>query len=155
VHSDQSNAALANLKMSALLIPWIKSNNNVHEEIIKWSHDNAECEICLPVIKDLEWKMLMPHCLAVKTKIEQVVTIDAHRWGPSLFRVFSRTTSACLQMIWDIVIVNEDPQETAEDFETILHSFIASHSTADDQHELLTQLQNPSRFNPCTVACAK
>jgi hypothetical protein len=84
VHSDQSNAALANLKMSTLLIPWIKSNNDVHEGTIKWSHDDAECEICSAVLEDLELKMLMPHCLAVKTKIEQVVTIDAHL-GPSLF----------------------------------------------------------------------
>jgi hypothetical protein len=69
VHSDQSNTALANLKMSALLIPWIKSTNNVHEETInKWSHDNTKHEICSAVLEDLKSKMLMPHCLAVKTE---------------------------------------------------------------------------------------
>jgi hypothetical protein len=64
--------------MNTLLIPWIKSTNNVHKETIKWSHGNAKHEICTPVLGDLELKALMPHCLAVKSKIEQVVTVDAH-----------------------------------------------------------------------------
>jgi hypothetical protein len=37
--------------------------------------------------EDLELNVWMRHCLAVKTKIEQVVTIDAHL-GPSLFEAF-------------------------------------------------------------------
>jgi hypothetical protein len=63
--------------MSALLISWIKSTTNGHEETIKWSHGNTKYETHSPVLEDLELKVLMPHCLAVKTKIEQVVTIDA------------------------------------------------------------------------------
>jgi hypothetical protein len=77
--------------------------------------------------------------------------------------VFPRTTSAALRTIWDIIIVDEDPQETIEDFETSICSFIASHSTADDQHELLTQIHNPnkpqeikkSRLNLFVIACVK
>jgi hypothetical protein len=86
----------------------------------------------------------MPHCLAVNIKIEQVMTVDAHL-GPSLFRVFPRTMSTVLPTTWDVIIVDEDPQEIVEDFETSIGSFIASHSTADDQHELLTQLQSPRK----------
>jgi hypothetical protein len=70
------------------------------------------------------------------------MTVDAHL-GPSLFRAFPRTTSIVLRTTWDIIVVDEDPQETTEDFETSIRSFIASHLTVDDQHELLTQLQNP------------
>jgi hypothetical protein len=71
--------------MSRLLIPWTKSTNNVHEETIKWSQGNAKHETCSPVLEDLELKALMPRCLDVKIKVEQVVTIVAHL-GPSLFR---------------------------------------------------------------------
>jgi hypothetical protein len=70
--------------MSTLLIPWTKFTNNVHKETIKWSHCDTKHETCSPILEDLESKALMPHCLAVKTKVAQVVTIDAHL-GPSLF----------------------------------------------------------------------
>jgi hypothetical protein len=141
-HSDQSNAALANLTMSALLVPWTKSTNNVDKETIKWSHGNTKHETCSPVLEDLELKMLMP--LPVKTKIEQVMTVDAHL-GPSLFGAFPRTMSTALRTAWDVIVADQDPEDVVEGFEVSIHSFIASHSTAEDQHELLSQLQNPHK----------
>jgi hypothetical protein len=48
------------LKMNTLLIPWIKSTNNVHKETIKqWSCGNAKHEICTPVLGDLELSALL------------------------------------------------------------------------------------------------
>jgi hypothetical protein len=88
--------------------------------------------------RDLELKALMPHCLDVKTKVEQVMTIDAHL-GPSLFQVFP------LRTVWDVIIADEDPDETVECFEESVRSFVGSHSAAEDQHELLTQLQHPHK----------
>jgi hypothetical protein len=80
--------SLQDLKMSiTLTIPWIKSANDVHEVIIKWSRDNAKCEMCSALLEDLELKTLMPHCLAVKTQINQVVTIDAI-WVHRCFECF-------------------------------------------------------------------
>jgi hypothetical protein len=68
--------------------------------------------------------MLVPHCLAIKTKIEKVLTVDAHL-GPSLFRAFPRTMpTGVLRTTWDVIIVDEDLQETVED--ASVRSFIAS-----------------------------
>jgi hypothetical protein len=53
--------------------------------------------------------------------------------------------STMLRTVWDIIVTDEDPDETVEGFEESVRSFVASHSMAEDQHELLTQLQNPHR----------
>jgi hypothetical protein len=67
-HSDQSNAARANLTMSTLLIPWKKSTSKEHADAIKWSHGDAKHEIFIPVLllEDLELMFLLPHCLETK-----------------------------------------------------------------------------------------
>jgi hypothetical protein len=50
-----------------------------------------------------------------------------------------------LQTVRDVIVADEDPDETVEGFEESVRSFVASHSAAEDQHELLTQLQNPHK----------
>jgi hypothetical protein len=106
----------------------------------------------------------MPHCLDVKAKIEQLVTNDAHV-GSSLFRVFPRTILSVLRTIWEIIINDEDPQEDIAGFENCIRIFIASHSTAEDCHELpcftppassvlLTNLEK-LWCNLFTIACAR
>jgi hypothetical protein len=111
----------------------------------KWSHGNTKYKIYTPVLfEDLEFKVLILHCLDVKTKIEQVTTNNASL-GPSLFRVFPRTiySSVLPATIWDIIIADENPQENLQDFNRSIRSFIASHSMAEDCHELISQLQSP------------
>jgi hypothetical protein len=51
----------------------------------------------------------------------------------------------------NIIISDEDPDETVEGFEASIRSFVASHSAAEDQHELLTQLQNPHKSREIKV----
>jgi hypothetical protein len=70
--------------MSTLLFPWKKNKTDAHVETIKWSHGNSKYEIYVPILEDLELKLLLPHCLDVKAKVEQVVQANAHL-GPSLF----------------------------------------------------------------------
>jgi hypothetical protein len=130
--------------MSTLLFPWKKSNSDAHVETIKWSHGNSKYEIYVPILEDLELKRLLPHCLDVKTKVEQVVQTNAHL-GPSLFRVFPRTISSVLRTIWDIIIADENPQENIAGFEDCICSFIALHLTAEDRHELVLQLRSPHK----------
>jgi hypothetical protein len=130
--------------MSTLLIPWKKPTTTSHVETIKWSHGNSKYEIYVPVLEDLELMVLVPHCLDVKAKIEQVVSNNAHV-GPSLFRVFPRTISFVLRTIWDLIINDEQPPETVAGFDTCIRSFIASHSTAEDRDELVSQLRSPHK----------
>jgi hypothetical protein len=67
-------------------------------------------------------KKIKQHCLALKKKIKQVVTIVAHL-DQSLFRAFPRMTSTALQMTWDIVIADEDLDESVEGLKQM---FVAS-----------------------------
>jgi hypothetical protein len=70
-----------------LLIPWKKFTSDAHVKTIKWSHGNSKYEIYISVLEDIELKCVLPHCMDVRTKIEQVVSTEAHL-APSLFRVF-------------------------------------------------------------------
>jgi hypothetical protein len=55
------------------------------------------------------------------------------------------TVSMVLRTIWDIIIEDQDPEETIEGLENCLRDFIASHSTAEDCHELVSQLRSPHK----------
>jgi hypothetical protein len=117
-HPDLSNTAPTNLTMSALLIPWKKSTSKEHAGTIKWSH----------ILEDLELMFPLPHHLEAKEKI-------------GLF--FPRTVSTVLRTIWDMIIVDEAPAETVAAFDQCLHNYIGSHSTAEDCHDLVSQLRAP------------
>jgi hypothetical protein len=95
----------------------------------------------------------------VRTKIEQVVSTEAHL-APSLFRMFPRTISNVLRTIWEVILQDEDHEETVNGFERCILAFLASHATVEDHYELVAQLRSPqnqerSRFNPFIIACAK
>jgi hypothetical protein len=128
---------------STLLIPWEKSKIKEHAETIKWSRGNTKYEIYIPVLEDLELMFLLPHCLDAKEKIEQVVS-DLHL-GSALFQVFPPTISTVLKTIWVTIIHDEHPAETAEAFNQCLRTFIGSHSTEEDRHDLVTQLRAPRK----------
>jgi hypothetical protein len=55
-------------------------------------HDLFDLELECDAVRHQYFQLeaLTPHCVAVKTKIEQVVTVYAHL-GPSLFRVYADT----------------------------------------------------------------
>jgi hypothetical protein len=107
-------------------------------ECLKWSHGNTKYEIFISILDNLELMFLLPHCLDAKEKIQQVVS-DAHL-GQALFRVFPRTISTVLRTIWDIILQDQQPAETEAAFDLCLRSFIDSHSTTDDRHDLINQL---------------
>jgi hypothetical protein len=131
--------------MSILIIPWKKTTSEGQQmETIKWTHVNSRYEIHAPVLEVLELSTLLPHCLEIKAKIESVVTTVAHI-GPSLFRVFPRTISIVLRSIWDIIIHDDNPNETVNDFDTTIRTFISSHATPEDRHELVQQLRSPRK----------
>ena len=93
---------------------------------------------------ELSVLILLLRCLEVKTKIEQVMSNNAHL-GPSLFRALPRTVSSVLRTTWDAIIADENPKENLKHFEVCICSFIASHSTTEDHHELTSQLQSPHK----------
>jgi hypothetical protein len=111
---------------------------------IKWLQGISKYEIYISVLEDIELKCVLPHCLDVRTKIEKLVSTEAHL-APSLFRVFPRTISNVLRTIWDIILQDEDHEETVDGFEICIHAFLASHSTVEDRHELVTQLRSPHK----------
>jgi hypothetical protein len=124
------------------LIPWTKYNSDAHVETIKWSQGNSKYEIYILVLEDIELKCVLPHCMDVRTKVEQVVSAEAHL-APSLFRVFPRIISNVLRTIgtiWEAILQDEDHKETVNGFEICILAFLASHATVEDRHELVTQL---------------
>jgi transposase InsO family protein len=127
-----------------IIIPWKKTVSDTQVETIKWTHVNARYEIHAQVLENLELSSLLPHCLEIKAKIESVVTTAAHI-GPSLFRVFPRTISMVLRSIWDIIVEDDQPNETIDDFDATIRTFIASHATPEDRHELVQQLRSPRK----------
>jgi hypothetical protein len=120
------------------VLPWKKPVTSDHVECLKWSHGDTKYEIFISILDNLELMFLSPHCLDAKEKIEQVVS-DAHL-SQALFRVFPRTVSTVLRTIWDIMLQDQQPAETEAAFDLCLRSFIDSHSTTDDRHDLINQL---------------
>jgi hypothetical protein len=129
-----------------LLIPWKKFTSDAHAETIKWSQGNSKYEIYISVLEDIELKCVLPHCMDdVRTKIEQVVSTEAHL-SPSLFRVFPRTISNVLRTIWEVLLQDEDhDKETVNGFERCILAFLASHATVEDRYEIVAQLRSPQK----------
>ena len=51
-----------------------------------------------------------------------------------------------LRTSWQQALVDDPPgEETPETFATALRSFIASHATSEDRHELVQQLRTPKK----------
>jgi hypothetical protein len=132
------------MSTTTLLIPWKKSTSDTHVETIKWSQGNSKYEIYISVLEDNELKCVLPHCMDVRTKIEQVVSTEAHL-APSLFRVFPRTISNVLRTIWEVLLQDEDHEETVNGFERCILAFLASHATIEDPYELVAQLRSPQK----------
>jgi hypothetical protein len=122
----------------------VKPKNNGYAEAIKWQQDNARYEIHSWTLKDMEMDTLLPHCLEVRRKILAVSSVKAHQ-GPSQFCVFPRTLSTVLQFIWDVIIDVRDYNKDADGFDEALLTFIASHCTAEDCHDLVQQLRKPHK----------
>jgi hypothetical protein len=69
--------------------------------------------------------------------------------------VFPHTISSVLRTIWDLIIADENPQENIAGFEGCIRSFIASHLTAEDRHELVLQLRSPHKPREILVYCLR
>jgi hypothetical protein len=132
------------------VMPWVKPKNDGYAEAIKWQQENARYKIYSWIIEDMEMDTLLPHCLEVRRKILAVSSLEAHQ-GPSQFRVFPRTLSMVLQSIWDVIIDVRDFNEDTDGFDEALLTFIASHCTAEDRHNLVQQLRIPHK--PREVNC--
>lgn len=127
--------------MAGELFPF-KIEDRAKPETVKWRQQNTNYEIHTTLLEDLDVSLLLPHCINVRDKIDTVVTNNNHR-AVSFFTVFPRTISRVLRSMWNIIV--QDMDFTTENFDQALRTFIAGHSTPEDQHELLQQLRNPRK----------
>ena len=130
--------------MSTPLIDWKKKTPNGRDEAIKWQIANSKYEIHTPELSDLDIAVFLPHCLDVRNKIVSAVSAENHK-APSLFRVFPRTISPVLRSIWDNLVEGAPNNATELAFNGCLLDFIAVHVTAEDRHDLLTQLRSANK----------
>jgi hypothetical protein len=128
------------------IMPWAKTKSESYAESIKWNQGNARYEIHSQILEDMDLDVLVPHCLEVRRKIQAVTNVEAHL-GSAYFRVFPRTLSTVLQSsaIWDVIVEADNPDESQDGFDATLQTFIASHCTAEDRHELVQQLCHPHK----------
>ena len=130
--------------MSTPLIDWKKKTPNGRDEAIKWQIANSKYEIHTPELSDLDIAVFLPHCLDVRNKIVSAVSAENHK-APSLFRVFPCTISPVLRSIWDNLVEGAPNDASELDFNGCLLDFIAVHVTAEDRHDLLTQLRSANK----------
>ena len=128
------------------LFPWAVSKSGTPPSAIKWSVHNSRYEIHAHTLDGLEVALLLPHCLVFKTKVKQAVSSESH-YAISFFCVFPRTLSEPLLAIWQQIIadLSTDDQSTVAGFDTALKSFIATHVTDEDRHDLTQQLRLPKK----------
>ena len=127
-----------------ILIDWKKKTPNSRDETIKWQIANSKYEIHTPELNDLDIAVFLPHCLDVRNKVISAVAAENHK-AASLFRVFPRTISPVLRSIWDNIVEGAPNDATEQDFHGCLMDFIAVHVTAEDRHDLLSQLRSASK----------
>ena len=126
------------------VFPLQVETNDEYPQAIKWTIVNTKYEIYVPTLKEFSVAALLPHCLDVKSKIDAVVSTEAHR-APSYFRVLPRTVSTVLQAIWEQLLGEDDaPAQDQDGFASNVRRLVALHCTEDDRYELAQQLRNPS-----------
>jgi len=129
--------------LTPVLFPWITPEEG-RTVAIKWQQVSARYEIVTPILEDVVLEKLLPHCLAIKSKIKTTVAIAAHT-GPSYFRVFPRTISPVLKQDWTQLLQDHLQPETEAGFSAALRQLILDHCTAEDQHKLSQQLSSPKK----------
>jgi len=129
--------------------PFTKDHTERRSEAVKWQQGNAKYEVYAPTLDTAELSVLVPHCIETKNKVRKVVSNEAHL-GPSYFKVFARTLSITLAAIWS-QLVQDQREDSAEEFDATLQDFIGCHATAEDRHDLVAQLMKPTKPRNVTV----
>ena len=118
-----------------------------YSETIKWRQANTSYEIHTTILDSLDLLDLVPHCMSIRTKVDNTVSTVAHK-GPSFYRVFPRTLSLTMRSVWDQLMADSDADpdvdnnETPANFDARLRDFIAAHATAEDRYDLVQELRN-------------
>eukprot|EP00543_Licmophora_paradoxa_P007499 CAMPEP_0202452314 /NCGR_PEP_ID=MMETSP1360-20130828/10554_1 /ASSEMBLY_ACC=CAM_ASM_000848 /TAXON_ID=515479 /ORGANISM="Licmophora paradoxa, Strain CCMP2313" /LENGTH=242 /DNA_ID=CAMNT_0049071101 /DNA_START=226 /DNA_END=951 /DNA_ORIENTATION=+ len=87
--------------------------------------------------------VLIPHCIAVKKRVESTVTTEAHL-GPSLYKVFPRTIEGPLPSVWQTIVDERGvgvQHQTEENFDEDIKSFIQEHCPEQCRYQLVQQLR--------------
>ena len=102
--------------------PLIKEDTAEQIMTVKWQVGSSKYEIYTPLLRDLELSVLLPHCVEIKSKIDSAVPTVTHR-GQSYFRVFPRTLSNVLLIIWTQILADNPRTEDEEGFTDTLMDF--------------------------------
>jgi hypothetical protein len=127
-------------------IEWEPTTNRT----LQWTHQQSKYEIHVVLLEKVELSDILPHCLGVLHKIDGQVGLKIkERQITSYLQVLPRTMSMALQSYWKQVIqeydeLNADPITNLDEFNSVLKTFFAGHSTEDDRHNLLESLRSSS-----------
>eukprot|EP00543_Licmophora_paradoxa_P000336 CAMPEP_0202441084 /NCGR_PEP_ID=MMETSP1360-20130828/364_1 /ASSEMBLY_ACC=CAM_ASM_000848 /TAXON_ID=515479 /ORGANISM="Licmophora paradoxa, Strain CCMP2313" /LENGTH=127 /DNA_ID=CAMNT_0049055819 /DNA_START=287 /DNA_END=667 /DNA_ORIENTATION=+ len=108
----------------------------------KWQQVNSRYEIYAAHLGTYNMDVLIPHCIAVKKRVESTVTTEAHL-GPSLYKVFPRTIEGPLPSVWQSIVDERGvgvQHQTEENFDEDIKSFIQEHCPEQCRYQLVQQL---------------
>jgi hypothetical protein len=116
------------------------------KETLCWTQQQAKNEIHVVLLEKVELSDILPHCLGVLHKINRQVGLDIEeRRIASYLQVLPRTMLMALLSYWKQVLQEYDelyanPITNLDEFNLVLKTFFAGHSTEDDCHDLLESL---------------
>ena len=68
-----------------LIFPFKKpSQDDIHQEAIKWSIGDSGYEIYITILDDFGLEQLLPHCLSIINKINAIVGTEVDK-APSMY----------------------------------------------------------------------
>jgi hypothetical protein len=120
-------------------------------ETLCWTHQQAKYEIHVVLLEKVELCDILLHCLGVLHKIDGQVGLEIEeRRITSYLQVLPRTMSMALQSYWKQVLqeydeMNANPITNLEEFNVVLKTFFAGHSTEDDRHDLLERVRSSNK----------
>jgi hypothetical protein len=115
-------------------------------EILCWTHQQAKYEIHMVLLEKVGLCDILTHCLGDLHKIVRQVGLDIEeRHIASYLQVLPRTMPMALLSYWKQVLqeydeLNANPITNLDEFNLVLKTFFAGHSTEDDCHDLLESL---------------
>lgn len=147
-------SSLSNQDVAPTIVDWEQDYSIFEEnkESIKWNINAQQHTIYMPTLHEIALGILIPHCLLVRMKVQNVVANDLHH-GRSMFMVFNRTLSTSLQGVWDQLMVDPNfggnlpplNQRTLAEFDMMLRAFIGVHMVEQDRDDLIAQLRSPKK----------
>jgi hypothetical protein len=127
-------------------IEWLPTTKTT--ETLHWTYQQSKFEIHVVLLEKVELNNIVTHCLGVLHKIDGPVGLDSkEQHVTSYLQVLPCTMCMPLQAYWKQVVqefdeTNEETIATLANFNTVLKTFFAGHSTDNNCHNLIKSLRS-------------